>query len=91
MARALNAYAEKLEYETRPLANLGTVTARLHGVQDPDTGWINEYEVINRKRELNKLFRVNTAKFYVKQWDAGKVPAWVDQMTDIDRMKLAAL
>ncbi|MEO1390229.1 MAG: hypothetical protein AAFV85_23090 [Cyanobacteria bacterium J06634_6] len=95
MAEAISVYEsellKKLEYQARPLANLGTVTARLHGVKQPDTAWFNEYELIQRKRDINELFPKEVAQFYVAQWEAKKVPSWVDDITDIDKMKLAAL
>ena len=95
MAQAIKVYEDErlkqLELEARPLANLGSVTARLHGVKQPDTAWFNEYELIQRKRQINELFPKDVAQFYVEQWKQGKVPAWVDCITDIDKMKLAAL
>lgn len=95
MAQAIKTYEserlKQLELEARPLANLGSITARLHGVKNPDTAWFNDYELINRKREINEIFPKEIAKFYVEQWEARKVPAWVDDITDIEKMKLAAL
>jgi len=40
---------------------------------------------------VNELFPKSVAKFYVKLWEAKKIPSWVDDITDIDKMKLAAL
>lgn len=82
---------KQLDYMARPIANLGSVTARLHGVKQPDTAWFNEYELIQRKRAINELFPKHVAKFYVELWEEKKIPAWVDDVTDIDKMKLAAL
>lgn len=95
MAGALAIYEEErlknLEYQSRPLANLGVVTARLHGVKQPDTTWFNEYELIQRKREANKYFSPKLAKKYVELHNDCIIPAWVDEMTDLDKMKLAAI
>lgn len=95
MAQAIKTHEDEqlkqLEYEARPVAKLGTVTAQLHGVKQPDTAWFNEYELINRKRGINEVFDAKVAKFYVERWEAGKVPAWVDQITDIKNMRLAAI
>ncbi len=80
-----------MEYQSRPLANLGVVTAKLHGVKKPESTWFNEYELIQRKREANKYFSPELAKKYVELHNGSIIPAWVDEMTDLDKMKLAAI
>ncbi|MEM9264513.1 MAG: hypothetical protein AAGA46_03220 [Cyanobacteria bacterium P01_F01_bin.13] len=61
------------------------------GVKNPDTAWFNEFELVQRKRDVNKVFSVEAAEIYVEQWGKGQVPNWVDSMIDIDKMKLAAI
>lgn len=70
---------------------MGAITARLHGVKQPDTAWFNEFELIERKRKLNELFSPDLAKKYLELREQRIIPAWVDDMTDLDKMKLAAI
>ena len=95
MIQAIDSYElerlKTLEREAKPVANLGAIVARLGGVKNPDTAWVNEYELVNRKIEINKLFSPEVAKFYVDLHKRKIIPGWVDELTDLDKMKLAAL
>ncbi len=67
------------------------VTAKLHGVKKTDTAWFNEWELIDRKRQINEVFPVHVAKKYLELREKKIIPVWVDDMTDLERMKLAAI
>ncbi|MFG6095068.1 hypothetical protein SPB21_07450 [Leptothoe sp. ISB3NOV94-8A] len=67
------------------------IVARLAGVKQPDTVWVNEFELIERKRQINELFSPALAQKYLELHEAKIIPAWVDELTDLNKMKLAAI
>lgn len=61
------------------------------GVKNPDTAWFNEFELIQRKRNINELFPPHVAEFYLELYAKQEIPGWVVDLVDLDKMKLAAI
>lgn len=79
-----------MEYQARPIANLGALMLKAWGAKQVDRDWINEYALIQKMITAQETLPSNGAKIFLELQKQGKVPDWVIQMTDIKMMELAA-
>lgn len=83
---------ERLEAESRAIANVGVTLAAANGAKHPSTRWYNDWESIAFVRGAKATIPTQAAKSYLALQKIGRVPEWVaDQLEDaIEMIKAAA-
>lgn len=81
----------KLEFSSRPIANLGHIIALVNGCKEWDNDWINDYAAIQSIAKAKSDIPKKTAELYLELEGRGIVPAWVSSMIDRKMIKYAAL
>ncbi|MEL7495498.1 MAG: hypothetical protein AAGJ95_16260 [Cyanobacteria bacterium J06554_11] len=81
---------QELEYQSRAIANLGQVVWASQGGKDFEREWVNEYALTQKLIQAREEIPKRVAVIFKDLKSSAKVPGWVEQMTDLSMMELAA-
>ena len=60
-------------------------------MKEPKVTWINKHALVRKKIEVDEIIPHEVGKAFVGLRKQGKIPGWVETMTDVESMELAAI